>query len=72
MKDKRSLIDSAMKKYDENKTILYRNSTITDQKAYQMTRGRVVAVSPRLLEIIKFSEIKDWKRLGVACMHDLM
>ena len=66
MKHKQDVIDSAMTKYDEEETRLYVNSTINEQRAYQKIRGRVMAVRPRLLEIIKFSEMMGWKKLGVA------
>ena len=66
MRHKQEIINSAMEKYNTEETRLYVNSTITEQKAYQMVRGRVMAVRPRLLEIIKFSEMMGWKRLGVA------
>jgi uncharacterized metal-binding protein len=66
MRHKQEIIDSALEKYNNEETRLYVNSTITEQKAYQMVRGRVMVVRPRLLEIIKFSEMMGWKRLGVA------
>ena len=66
MKHKQSVIESAMEKYTPEETKLYVNSTINEQRAYQNIRGRVIAVRPRLLEIIKFSEMMGWKRLGVA------
>ncbi len=66
MKHKQEVIDAAMEKYDEAEKKLYYNSTVTEQRAYQKVRGRVMAVRPRLLEIIKFSEMMGWKKLGVA------
>lgn len=67
MKHKQDVIDRAMLNYekpDENKLLV--NSTITEQRAYMNIRGRVIAVRPRLLEIIKLSELMGWKRLGLA------
>ena len=66
MKHKADVIEAAMQKYDEDEARLYRNSTITEQRAYQDIRGRVIAVRPRLLEVVKLSEMMGWNRLGVA------
>jgi len=66
MKHKQEVIEAAMEKYDEAERRLYYNSTVTEKRAYQNIRGRVIAVRPRLLEIIKFSEMMGWNRLGVA------
>ncbi|RLG40732.1 MAG: hypothetical protein DRO05_05685 [Thermoproteota archaeon] len=67
MKTKGEIIRKALEKYkEEENRLLYLNSTITEQRAYQMVRGRIIGVRPRLLEIIKFSEMMGWKRLGVA------
>jgi len=66
MKHKQEVIEAAMEKYNEADGKLYFNSTVTEQRAYQKIRGRVMAVRPRTLEIIKFSEMMEWKKLGVA------
>ncbi|UCD46105.1 MAG: DUF1847 domain-containing protein [Candidatus Bathyarchaeota archaeon] len=66
MRDKPEVIDAAMERYESGDRDLYVNSTITEQRAYQMVRGRVMAVRPRMLEVIKFSEMMGWNRLGVA------
>ena len=66
MKHKADVIEAAMEKYDEEEKRLYVNSTVNEQRAYQNVRGRVMAVRPRLLEIIKFSEMMGWNKLGVA------
>ena len=67
MKHKGEIIERAMKKYQEAKSReLYVNSTITEQKAYELVRGRRISVRPRVLEIIKLSEMMDWKRIGIA------
>ncbi len=56
-----------MEKYkEEDNRLLYLNSTITEKQAYQVVRGRIISVRPRMLEIIKFSEMMGWKKLGVA------
>lgn len=66
MRNKPEVIEAAMAKYEAGDMELYVNSTITEQRAYQMVRGRVMAVRPRMLEVIKFSERMGWNRLGVA------
>ena len=65
MRHKGGVIKEAMSKY-EGDGGLYRNSTITEQRAYELVRGRVVSVRPRVLEIIKLSEMMGWGRIGVA------
>jgi uncharacterized metal-binding protein len=67
MKYKGEVIEEAMSRYgDGGGGGLYVNSTITEQRAYEVVRGRVVSVRPRVLEIIKLSERMGWKRIGVA------
>jgi len=67
MKHKQDVIDTAMEKYKDPESLrLYQNSTINEQRAYMNIRGRVIAVRPRILEIIKFSEMMNWKKIGVA------
>jgi uncharacterized metal-binding protein len=67
MKHKQEVIKTAMLHYDkpEEKRLLV-NSTLTEQRAYQLIRGRLIAVRPRILEIIKLSEMMEWKKLGIA------
>ena len=67
MKHKKDVINDAMVKYEkpDAKKLLV-NSTITEQRAYMNIRGRVIAVRPRLLEIIKLSAMMGWRKLGVA------
>ena len=56
-----------MKNYDDPEEIrLFKNATVNEQRAYMKVRGRVIAVRPRALEIIKFSEMMGWKKLGVT------
>lgn len=66
MKHKQDVLDEAFKKYADQDNRLYVNSTINEQRAYMKIRGRVIAIRPRVLEIIKFSELMGWKKLGVA------
>ena len=67
MKHKQDVIDKAMEKYEDPESLrLYQNSTVNEQRAYMNIRGRVIAVRPRILEIIKFSEMMNWKKIGVA------
>ncbi len=67
MKHKPGVIEQALEKYrDEDTRRLHVTSAIIEQKAYQMVRGRLISVRPRLLEIMKFSESMGWDDLGVA------
>jgi uncharacterized metal-binding protein len=67
MRKKKDIIDKALLKYEsKDARDLYIKSTITEQKAYQMVRGRRISVRPRILEIIKLSEIMGWDKIGVA------
>jgi uncharacterized metal-binding protein len=67
MKYKQDVIDIAMEKYeDPEERNIFKNATINEQRAYMKIRGRVIAVRPRLLEIIKFSRMMGWNKLGVA------
>lgn len=67
MKHKQDVIDRAMKIYDDPEELrLFKNATVNEQRAYMKVRGRVIAVRPRVLEIIKFSEMMNWKKLGVT------
>jgi uncharacterized metal-binding protein len=67
MKNKMELINKAMEKYQEreNKQI-YINSAINEQESYEIIRGRRIGVRPRLLEIIQFSKLMGWNKIGVA------
>ena len=67
MKHKHGVIEQALEEYnDEDTRRLHVNSAIIEQQAYQMVRGRLISVRPRLLEIMKFSEQMGWEDLGVA------
>ncbi len=67
MEHKRGIIEKAMSKYEgDDARELYVNSTITEQKAYELVRGRLISVRPRVLEIIKLSEMMSWDRIGIA------
>jgi uncharacterized metal-binding protein len=67
MKHKQDVIDRALENYkDPEELNLFRNATVNEQRAYLNIRERVIAVRPRILEIIKFSERMGWKKLGVA------
>lgn len=64
---KKDIIDKAILEYKKvNIKKIYINSAITEQGAYEIVRGRRISVRPRLLEIIKFSELMGWKKIGIA------
>ena len=67
MKHNQDIIDLAMKKYDNPEALkLFKVSNISEQRAYMKVRGRIMAVRPRVLEIIKFCEMMDWTKIGIA------
>jgi uncharacterized metal-binding protein len=67
MKHKGEIIEEAMSKYEgSDARELYVNSTITEQRAYELVRGRLISIRPRMLEIIKLSEMMGWNRIGIA------
>ena len=67
MKHKQDVIDEAMQKYEDPEELrMYQKSTVNEQRAYMNVRGRIMAVRPRVLEIIKFCEMMNWKKLGVT------
>ncbi|MEM2737717.1 MAG: DUF1847 domain-containing protein [Candidatus Bathyarchaeia archaeon] len=67
MKNSKETIQSAIKKYveDEVKRI-YVPATITEKEAYQVVRGVLMAVRPRIRELIEFAKLINAKKLGVA------
>jgi len=67
MGSKGGVIEKAVSKYgDGGARELYVNSTINEQRAYELVRGRRISVRPRVLEIIKLSEMMVWNRIGIA------
>jgi uncharacterized metal-binding protein len=67
MKHKKKVVEKAIEKYFEKENNeIYINSTINEQQSYEIVRGRRIGVRPRLLELIQFSKMMGWKRLGVA------
>jgi uncharacterized metal-binding protein len=67
MKYKKDVINLAMEKYDDPEALkLFKASNINEQRAYMNIRGRLIAVRPRVLEIIKFCEMMNWKKIGIA------
>lgn len=67
MKHKKDIIEKALLKYEEKYAKeLYLKSTIIEQNAYQLVRGRRISIRPRILEIIKFCDMMGWKKIGVA------
>jgi uncharacterized metal-binding protein len=65
MRHKAGVIEEAMAEYGADGG-LYLNSTVTEQRAYEIVRGRRVGIRPRVLEVIKLSEMMGWGRIGVA------
>ena len=60
MKHKQDIIDKAFEKYRDPEDLrMYQNSTVNEQRAYMNIRGRVIAVRPRILELINFAEMMN-------------
>jgi len=58
---------------DEYIKRIYLASSITEKKAYEVVRGALMPVYPRIRELIEFCSLIDVKKLGVAfCtgLHD--
>jgi uncharacterized metal-binding protein len=67
MKTSMKTIKSAVRQYskDEVKRI-YVPATITEKEAYEVVRGALMAVRPRIKELIEFAKLVNAKKLGVA------
>ena len=67
MKTSKKLIKSVIEKYgkDDVKRI-YVPATITEKEAYESIRGVVMAVRPRIKELIEFGKLIHAKKIGVA------
>ncbi|MEM2780117.1 MAG: DUF1847 domain-containing protein [Candidatus Bathyarchaeia archaeon] len=67
MKNNKEIINAAIAMYgkDDIKRI-YVSATITEKEAYENVRGVVMAVRPRIKELIEFAKLINAKKLGVA------
>ena len=74
MKTNEKIIKSAIEKYGEDGVKkIYVPATVTEKEAYEYVRGALMAVRPRIKEIIEFGKLVHAKKLGVAfCagLHD--
>ena len=74
MKTNEEIIKSAIEKYGEDDIKkIYVPATVTEKEAYEHVRGALMAVRPRIKEIIEFGKLVHAKKLGVAfCagLHD--
>lgn len=60
-------VDHAISRYNEDPIKkLYVPATITEKKAYQNVRGVVMAVRPRIKELIEFAKLLNVKKIGMA------
>ncbi|MEM3578985.1 MAG: DUF1847 domain-containing protein [Candidatus Bathyarchaeia archaeon] len=67
MKNMKETIQSALTNYKEdNVKRIYVPATITEKEAYQVVRGVLMAVRPRIKELIDFAKLLNAKKLGVA------
>jgi uncharacterized metal-binding protein len=62
-----ALIKQSIERYKESAVSrLYIPATITEKEAYQRVRGVVMAVRPRVKELIEFAKLLKLKKIGVA------
>lgn len=67
MKNSKETIRTAIAMYSEdNVKRIYVSATITEKEAYENVRGVLMAVRPRIKEIIEFAKLIRAKKLGVA------
>ncbi len=67
MKTSMETIKSATAMYrEEHVKRIYIPATITEKEAYENVRGALMAVRPRIKEIIEFAKLVNAKKLGVA------
>lgn len=67
MKTSKEAINLAVKKYSEDYVKkIYVPATITEKEAYETIRGTLMAVRPRIKELIEFAKLIKAKKLGVA------
>jgi len=74
MKTNEEIVKSTIEKYEEDGVKkIYVPATVTEKEAYEYVRGALMAVRPRIKEIIEFGKLVHAKKLGVAfCagLHD--
>lgn len=67
MKVAEEIITSVVEKYAEDKVKkIYVPATITEKEAYEQVRGVLMAVRPRIKELIEFCRLAGMERIGVV------
>ncbi|MEM1562574.1 MAG: DUF1847 domain-containing protein [Candidatus Bathyarchaeia archaeon] len=67
MRNAEQVIESALLAYnDERIKKIYLASSITEKRAYDIVRGTLMPVYPRIREVIEFCSLIGAKKLGVA------
>jgi uncharacterized metal-binding protein len=67
MKNSMETIKSAVRQYGEDYVKrIYVPATITEKEAYEVVRGALMAVRPRIKELIELAKLVNAKKLGVA------
>ena len=67
MKTSMETIRSAVEQYSEDSVKrIYVPATITEKEAYEVVRGALMAVRPRIKELIEFAKLIKAEKLGVA------
>lgn len=66
------IVMSSVRQYkEEDVKRLYIPATITEKEAYQSIRGVIMAVRPRIKELIEFAKLLGVKRIGIAFCEGL-
>lgn len=67
IKTSREVTRLSVERYkDETVRRLYIPATITEKEAYQRVRGVVMAVRPRVKELVEFAKLLNLKKIGIA------
>jgi uncharacterized metal-binding protein len=67
MKTMENIIQKAVEKYARDDVKLtYVPATITEREAYEVVRGKIIPVRPRIRELVEFSKKVMAKKIGVA------
>ncbi len=67
MKNEAETIKSTVKLYNKEKVgKLYIQSTINEREGYEVVRGKLIPVRPRVLELIEFNRKMGYKKIGLA------
>ena len=67
MKTMENIIQTAVKKYAEEEVkSIYVPATITEKEGYEIVRGKLIPVRPRIRELIEFAKKIGAQKIGIA------